>query len=184
MRPTRCCLSRTLTAATRTPCGKARSTMPNRSYVSSVRACTASARDSRVGPFFLSIPSGRMPNRANQQASMRPVGPAPTINTSVFISVCSFWFPSQRFLLFCQTNGGLLDKNGQVHALVDRTVEVKDPGGGKRPDGHRSPLDIPIAHNWCSWLRLRVWRAVLGPGSILDEVFDRIIIHQQELSPF
>src|SRR5215472_4832609 len=48
-----------------------------------VRACTASALDSRVGPAFWSTTTTGTPRRVSTSPAIRPVGPAPTTRTSV-----------------------------------------------------------------------------------------------------
>src|SRR5437868_9778434 len=48
-----------------------------------VRACTANALDSRVGPTFWSTTTTGTPRRASTSPAIRPVGPAPTTRTSV-----------------------------------------------------------------------------------------------------
>src|SRR5678816_4129246 len=50
-----------------------------------LRACTPSARVSRAGSLCRSMSSGRTPRRTSWLASISPVGPAPTIRTSVSI---------------------------------------------------------------------------------------------------
>src|SRR5215213_6484290 len=50
-----------------------------------VRACTANARDSRVGAAFRSTTTTGTPRRARTRPAIRPVGPAPTTSTSVSI---------------------------------------------------------------------------------------------------
>src|SRR5215471_3495432 len=48
-----------------------------------VRAWTASALDSRVGPAFWSTTTTGTPRRISTSPAIRPVGPAPTTRTSV-----------------------------------------------------------------------------------------------------
>src|SRR5215472_16782984 len=48
-----------------------------------VRACTASALDSRVGPALWSTTTTGTPRRVSTSPAIRPVGPAPTTRTSV-----------------------------------------------------------------------------------------------------
>ena len=52
-------------------------------YSSSVRACTASAREVVPGSAVLSTILTRTPSRVSHRANTRPVGPAPTMRTSV-----------------------------------------------------------------------------------------------------
>src|SRR5438067_4081551 len=54
-------------------------------YSSSVRACTATARDVVPGSEVLSTIRTGTPSRASHSANTRPVGPAPTIRTSVLV---------------------------------------------------------------------------------------------------
>src|SRR5437016_12217512 len=58
--------------------------------MSSVRACTPSALDSRAGPACWSMIRTRTPRRASWFASISPVGPAPTTRTSVSIGRAPF----------------------------------------------------------------------------------------------
>jgi hypothetical protein len=55
----------------------------NLAYSSSVRACTATARDVVDAAAFLSTMRTRTPSRVSHSASTSPVGPAPTTRTSV-----------------------------------------------------------------------------------------------------
>ena len=59
------------------------SAMPIWLYSSSVRACTAIARDVVPGSAVLSTILTRTPSRVSHRANTKPVGPAPTIRTSV-----------------------------------------------------------------------------------------------------
>src|SRR3984893_652512 len=59
------------------------SARPTWLYSSSVRACTASARDVVPGSAVLSMTLTRTPSRVSHRANTKPVGPAPTIRTSV-----------------------------------------------------------------------------------------------------
>src|SRR5439155_25988322 len=52
-------------------------------YSSSVRACTATARDVVPGSAVLSTIRTRTPSRVSHRANTRPVGPAPMMRTSV-----------------------------------------------------------------------------------------------------
>src|SRR5205814_988007 len=72
-----------LTAATFRPPATTASARPIWRYSSSVRACTARARDVVPGSAVLSTIRTRTPSRVSQRASTRPVGPAPTTRTSV-----------------------------------------------------------------------------------------------------
>src|ERR1041384_6110041 len=66
---------------TRTPPSTTAPVRPSGWYSSSVRACTASARDVVPGSAALSMMRTRTPRRARQSARTRPVGPAPTMRT-------------------------------------------------------------------------------------------------------
>src|ERR1700730_3199549 len=55
-------------------------------YSSRVRACTASAREVVPGSAALSTILNRTPRRASQFPRTRPVGPAPTMRTSLRIT--------------------------------------------------------------------------------------------------
>src|ERR1700756_2846256 len=59
------------------------SARPTWQYNSSVRACTATARDVVPASAVLSMILTRTPNRVSHSANTKPVGPAPTIRTSV-----------------------------------------------------------------------------------------------------
>jgi hypothetical protein len=67
---------------TGTPRAISSSVMPNSSKISSVRACTPTARDCVVGARFLSTSRTRTPRRASSPPRASPVGPAPTASTS------------------------------------------------------------------------------------------------------
>ena len=69
------------------------SARPTWRYSSSVRACTASARDVVPGSAVLSTIRTRMPSRVSHSANTKPVGPAPTMRTSVFsVNEGCIWF--------------------------------------------------------------------------------------------
>src|SRR5262245_31488714 len=61
------------------PRAMAASAMPSWRKNSSVRACMTSAREVVPGALVLSMMRTPTPRRASQSASMRPVGPAPTM---------------------------------------------------------------------------------------------------------
>src|ERR1700674_384613 len=63
-------------------------------YSSSVRACTATARDVVAGSAVLSTILTRTPSRVSHRASTRPVGPAPTMRTSVSLLDDAFIGPT------------------------------------------------------------------------------------------
>src|SRR4051794_37575254 len=76
------------------------SASPTWRYSSSVRACTARARDVVPGSEVLSTMRTRMPSRVSHRANTKPVGPAPTMRTSVSFSATTFLiqYGTHRFL--------------------------------------------------------------------------------------
>jgi hypothetical protein len=71
-----------LTADIFRPRSTTASAMPACAYSSSVRACTARAREVVPGSVVLSTIRTRTPIRVSQSARTNPVGPAPAIRTS------------------------------------------------------------------------------------------------------
>src|SRR6267142_21444 len=76
-----------LKAGTLWPFAITASARSNCRYSSRVRACTASARDVVPGSAAWSTILNRTPRRANQFPRTRPVGPAPTMRTSVRVTL-------------------------------------------------------------------------------------------------
>ena len=63
---------------------------------------------------------------------------------------------------------------------MDGAVEVKDASGGKWPDVGRPPFEIQGMNDRRPWLRFGMWETARRPGPILNDVFNRIVIYQQE----
>src|SRR6266498_5620976 len=97
-----------------------------------VRACTTSARDSRVGPSLPSATTTETPSLTSQFASISPVGPAPTTRTSQERSGIVSAFQSGRHIAKEQRLGQAHPSElTQVQTLVGavrRGVRVLDAG--------------------------------------------------------
>ncbi len=70
--------------------------------------------------------------------------------------------------------------DGQIHALVKRTIDVVDACDGKWPDLPRSSGDIYVVNGRCS--RLGCWvRGAMGvPHPILQHVLNRTVINNEQ----
>src|ERR1043165_6877303 len=101
--------------------------MPSWSYTSMLRACTTSARDSRVGPSLPSTTTTRAPSLTSQFASISPVGPAPTTRTSQLS-------PAAAMSLDQLGNVAQQQRLGQAHPgeLAEVQALVPAMGGGVR----------------------------------------------------
>ncbi len=60
---------------------------------------------------------------------------------------------------------GLLNHNGQLHILVDRTIDVIDPRSSKWPNFNALATHLQIIDDWRAWLSGRV-RLTILPGTI------------------
>src|SRR5690242_3066866 len=91
------------------------------------------ARDCIAGPPWRSMSIAFTPRRPNWLASIRPVGPAPTISTSTFITACPRHCTrvSRRHsaigLKYGDMNVGLIGWRGMVGSvLVERMLAERD----------------------------------------------------------
>src|SRR5262245_60393682 len=96
-----------------------------------MRECTTSARDVVPGSATLSMMCTSTPRRASQSASTRPVGPAPTIKTSVCVFIVA-----QELLCTCLTSQLSTD------AKLTFTEPVVNRGRYSRPIPHRNGINF------------------------------------------
>src|SRR4051812_586778 len=101
-----------------------------------LRACTTSARDSRVGPSLPSTTTTRTPSITNQFASISPVGPAPTTSTSQLSSAAmsSTAMSSAAMSLAQAGHVAQQQRLGQAHPgeLAEMQALVGPVGSGER----------------------------------------------------
>src|SRR5215510_4809913 len=100
-------------------------------YNSSVRACTATAREVVPGSAVWSMIRTATPMRVSQSATVRPVGPAPTISTCARGS-------DPISSIFC-SRGCSLRSDARVHGLHAAPEGVGEPpehAGARRPAPH------------------------------------------------
>src|SRR4051812_25305691 len=96
-----------------------------------LRACTTSARDSRVGPSLPSTTMTRTPSFTSQFASISPVGPAPATSTSQLSSVATSLAQGGHVAQqqgLGQANPGELAEVQALVRPVGRRVRVLDAG--------------------------------------------------------
>jgi hypothetical protein len=63
----------------------------------------------------------------------------------------------------------LLDNDGQVHSLMNGTIDVVSPRCGEWSDLSTRAIDLQVVNGRSPWLLRRVWLAVL-PGAIGKDV--------------
>lgn len=78
----------------------------------------------------------------------------------------------------------LLHHNGEIHASVDRAIDVIDFRSRKWPDLLRPASDLHVMQAWCSWLNQRMRVAICVPHPILHQMFHRDVIDEQQFRAF
>src|SRR5579859_8263298 len=77
----------------------------------------------------------------------------------------------------------LLDNDRQIHALVNRTIDVIGPCSGERSDLKGTAADLHVVDGGRARLSSVFWLTIL-PGAIGEDVEKRAIFHQHELRAF
>lgn len=94
----------------------------------------------------------------------------------MWVSLLSSWADT--------STSDLLHDDDEVHASVNRAVDMKDACTVVGADFQRATFAINVVQNWGAWLCCGKNRASGCPGAVLQEMLDSGIVDDQQFGPF